>query len=86
MANFGKLLGGLPSYALRGGIGRNKIGMLALQVLKLSHQLNGIRNQLKAALEVELKDEVGAGVPTNTSHEDLDGWLFSILGNEATFR
>ncbi len=54
--------------------------------LKLSHQLNGIRNQLKAALEVELKDEVGAGVPTNTSHEDLDGWLFSILGNEATFR
>lgn len=52
------------------------------EALKLSHQLNGIRNQLKAALDLEIIGRGGAGVPTNTSREDLDGWVFSVLQPE----
>ena len=51
--------------------------------LRLSHQQNGIRNQAKVALETEVDSPGSAGVPTNTSREDLDGWRFSILDGSA---
>ena len=46
--------------------------------MKLAHQLNGIRNQLKNALTVRLGNS-DAPMPSNTSREDLGGWRFSIL-------
>lgn len=45
----------------------------------LAHRLNGIRNQLKVALQSELDGSGGSGLPTNTVREDFDGWVFSIL-------
>ena len=49
------------------------------QHLKLSHQLNGLRNQLKN----ELLEKVGTGEPslvkTNIDTEDLKGWDLSVL-------
>lgn len=49
--------------------------------MKLAHQLNGIRNQLKNALTVRL-GSADAPMPSNTSREDLGGWRFSILEGE----
>jgi len=50
----------------------------------LAHRLNGIRNQLKVALQSELDGSGGSGLPTNTVREDFDGWVFSILDRPAS--
>jgi hypothetical protein len=46
--------------------------------MKLAHQINGIRNQLKNKITVRL-GTVNAPMPSNTSRENLKGWRFSIL-------
>lgn len=47
--------------------------------MKLSHQLNAIRNQLKNALLAEAGAGRSASVRTNTDREDLRGWRLSVL-------
>ena len=47
--------------------------------MKLAHQLNGIRNQIKNRLLVEVGHIAAADFKTNTNIEDLDGWIVSVL-------
>ena len=46
--------------------------------LKLAHQLNGLRNQLKNRLLVELQDPEGAAARTNFDTDGLQGWRISL--------
>ena len=46
------------------------------QFLKLAHQLNGIRNQMKNLLLVEFGDKEPSLRRTNVDTEDLKGWDF----------
>ena len=48
-------------------------------LLKLAHQLNGIRNQMKNLLLVEFGDAEPSLKRTNTDTEDLKDWDFKIL-------
>jgi hypothetical protein len=47
------------------------------ECMKLAHQLNGLRNQLKNRIE-ELYGS-GGSVKSNTATEDLEGWNLSVL-------
>jgi len=49
-----------------------------MELLKLSHQLNGIRNQLKNHLLVLSGDKDGASLRSNFNTDGLDGWDISI--------
>lgn len=50
--------------------------------IKLSHQLNAIRNQLKNKLLKEFnKNKNSSERKTNTDREDLKGWNLSILND-----
>lgn len=52
------------------------------KAIKLSHQLNAIRNQLKNKLLNELnKDKDSTQRKTNTNREDLIGWQLSVLND-----
>lgn len=46
--------------------------------LKLAHQLNGVKNQVKNALLAATGDATGAVVRTNTQVDGLEGWNVSI--------
>jgi len=48
------------------------------ELLKLAHQLNGIRNQLKNMLLSEENGENGASKRTNFNTDGLEGWNISI--------
>lgn len=48
------------------------------ECMKLAHQLNGIRNQIKNRLTALSAGHAGP-IPSNTSTEDLKGWRFSVL-------
>ena len=48
------------------------------RLLKLAHQLNGIRNQMKNLLLVEFGDIEPSLKRTNTDTEDLKDWDFKI--------
>jgi hypothetical protein len=50
--------------------------------LKLSHQLNGLRNQLKNELLEETGIRERSLAKTNTNTEDLEGWTLSVLRRE----
>jgi hypothetical protein len=54
-----------------------------MELLKLSHQLNGIRNQLKNHLLVISGDKDAASVRSNFNTDGLDGWDISVLGNDS---
>jgi len=49
------------------------------QQMKLSHQLNSLRNNLKNMLLNKLKKPSNSLVKTNINKEDLKGWHYSIL-------
>ena len=52
------------------------------KAIKLSHQLNAIRNQLKNKLLNELnKNKDSTQRKTNTNREDLIGWQLSVLND-----
>ena len=48
------------------------------ECMKLAHQLNGIRNQVKNLLLEEAGSEGPAGKRTNIHTDNLEGWNFSI--------
>jgi len=48
------------------------------EFLKLAHQLNGIRNQLKNLLLEESKDKEKSAQRTNFNTDGLEGWNISI--------
>lgn len=48
------------------------------ELLKLAHQLNGIRNQLKNMLLEESKDKEKSDQRTNFNTDGLKGWEISI--------
>ena len=54
--------------------------------LKLSHQLNGLRNQLKNELLEEAGIKEHSLTKTNTDTEDLEGWNIGILQRMKTDR
>mgnify|MGYP001248559134 CR=1 FL=1 len=49
-----------------------------LSLLKLSHQLNGIRNQMKNILLEETGDKDKSAKRTNFNTDNLEGWNISI--------
>lgn len=49
-----------------------------LDLLKLSHQLNGIRNQMKNLILEECGDKQPSARHTNVSTDGLEGWDISI--------
>src|SRR3972149_1303689 len=49
-----------------------------LELLKLSHQLNGVRNRMKNLLLEELGDKEKASRKTNYNTDGLEGWEISI--------
>jgi hypothetical protein len=53
-----------------------------LALLKLSHQLNGIRNQLKNHLLVIAGDRDGASLRSNFKTDGLEGWHISVEMDE----
>ncbi|MFC1900276.1 hypothetical protein ACFLYN_01645 [Chloroflexota bacterium] len=48
------------------------------ECMKLAHQLNGIRNQVKNLLMEEAGSEGSTGKRTNINTDNLTGWNFSI--------
>lgn len=50
-----------------------------LALLKLSHQLNGLRNQVKNLLLEEAGDRETAAQRTNFNTDGLEGWRISLL-------
>jgi len=48
------------------------------ELLKLAHQLNGIRNQLKNMLLEEAKDKEKSSQRSNFNTDGLEGWTISI--------
>ncbi len=46
--------------------------------MKISHQLNAIRNILKNKLMEQLGHKTSASIKTNINKEDLKGWRYSI--------
>jgi len=49
-----------------------------MDLLKLSHQLNGIRNQMKNLLIEEAGDREKSAIRTNFNTDGLEGWEISI--------
>lgn len=49
-----------------------------LQLLKLAHQLNGIRNTMKNEISEEIGDKDPSKKRTNIETDDLKGWEISI--------
>jgi hypothetical protein len=49
-----------------------------LRLLKLAHQLNGLRNQMKNLLLEEAQDKSKSSVRTNFNTDGLKGWRISI--------
>ena len=49
-----------------------------LELLKISHQLNGIRNRLKNMLLNQNKEADGASLRSNFNTDGLEGWEISI--------
>jgi hypothetical protein len=47
--------------------------------LRLAHQLNGVRNQLKNLLMEELGDTDKSAVRTNFNTDGLEGWELLVL-------
>jgi|TARA_B110000093_G_C12928687_1_gene392493 hypothetical protein len=47
--------------------------------MKISHQLNALRNIAKNGLSLIFSNSDKAAVRTNTNKEDLKGWKFSLL-------
>ena len=47
--------------------------------MKISHQLNALRNIAKNELSLIFSNSDKAAVRTNTNKEDLKGWKFSLL-------
>ena len=47
--------------------------------MKLSHQLNALRNLVKNKLADTLGNKKSANIKTNTNKEDLKGWSYSIV-------
>jgi hypothetical protein len=50
-----------------------------LEHLKLAHQLNGLRNQVKNLLLEEVGDREKSGQRTNFNTDGLEGWSISLL-------
>jgi len=53
-----------------------------LDLLKLSHQLNGLRNQIKNMLLEEAGDHEKSARRTNFNTDGLEGWEISLLKEE----
>mgnify|MGYP001582337104 CR=1 FL=1 len=51
-----------------------------LELLKLAHQLNGLRNQVKNLLLEEAGDREKSAQRTNFNTDGLEGWNISLLG------
>lgn len=49
------------------------------ELLKLAHQLNGLRNQLKNVLLEETGDREKSAQRTNFNTDGLEGWSISVL-------
>jgi hypothetical protein len=49
-----------------------------MDLLKLSHQLNGIRNRMKNLLIEEAGDREKSAIRTNFNTDGLEGWEISI--------
>lgn len=49
-----------------------------MELLKLSHQLNGLRNQMKNLLLAEAQDKEKSAQRTNFNTDGLEGWNISI--------
>ena len=47
--------------------------------MKLSHQLNALRNLAKNKLTHTLGNKKSANIKTNTNKEDLKGWRYTIV-------
>ena len=47
--------------------------------IKLSHQLNALRNLAKNKLSHTLGNKKSANIKTNTNKEDLKGWRYTIV-------
>ncbi len=56
-----------------------------LELLKVAHQLNGIRNQLKNILMEAASDKSESDRRTNFNTDGLDGWELQILKIESNF-
>lgn len=52
-----------------------------LELLKLAHQLNGLRNQVKNMLLEEAKDVEPSARRTNFNTDGLEGWSISLLSD-----
>jgi len=50
-----------------------------LELLKLAHQLNGLRNQVKNLLLEEVGDREKSAQWTNFNTDGLEGWSISLL-------
>lgn len=57
---------------------KNKKNEVYLKLLKLAHQLNGIRNRMKNKLLEEIGDNDTAKKRTNVDTDDLEGWDVSV--------
>lgn len=49
-----------------------------LKLLKLAHQLNGIRNRMKNKISEEVGDKDPSKKRTNTETDDLKGWDINV--------
>ena len=47
--------------------------------MKISHQLNALRNIAKNELTLILSNKDKSAIRTNTNKEDLKGWVFSLI-------
>jgi hypothetical protein len=53
-----------------------------LELLKLAHQLNGLRNQVKNLLLEEAGDVEKSALRTNFNTDGLEGWTVSLLNEK----
>lgn len=49
-----------------------------MELLKLAHQLNGLRNQMKNLLLEEVGDKDKSSIRTNFNTDGLEGWEISL--------
>ena len=49
------------------------------ECMKLAHQLNGIRNQLKNLINIRVGPQEGVQGKTNVETDQLEGWNMTIL-------
>ena len=50
--------------------------------MKISHQLNALRNIAKNELTLILSNKDKSAIRTNTNKEDLKGWVFSLINQQ----